>query len=865
MSVNDLIKEGVSLFKSNNFDQAIAKFNQALDEIEDKNSQLEEQNNIQYWLGCCYLEQALKVKDITEAKDLFAQAIEHHQEQLKLAKQLTDEQTGIQKQINAQSWLGRCYFEQALKVKDIMEAKDLFAQAVKYHQEQLKLAEQLTDKQTRIQGQVNAQSWLGRCYFEQALKVKDTTKARDLFAQAVEHNQERLKLAKQLTDEQTRIQQQIYAQSWLGRCYLEQAMKVKDTTKARDLFAQAVEHNQERLKLAKQLTDEQTRIQQQIYAQSWLGRCYLEQALKVRDITEAKGLFAQAIEHHQEQLKLAKQLTDEQTRIQEQIYAQSWLGRCYLEQAIKVKDIREAKDLFAQAVKYYQEELKLAKQLTDEQTRIQEQIYAQSWLGRCYVEQAMKVKDIAEAKDLFAQAVEHNQERLKLAKQLTDEQTRIRQQIYAQIWLGRCYFSQATKIDDKLQTEILIKDADGYFLGSLELLPQFDNEQERKRGEKIIYHYLRNIDFLRSDWIPYFNKKNQDISKALFSDEDNSLDGKLKEAISTILAVLHIPPIELGSTPLAHYTSSSVCNKLFGVVNEDDSSSMRIGSSSYMNDPSEGEGLLELLKLQDLELENKTDCSPHNAFFACFSSRVNDLNQFRLYGKEDGVEASGCCLVFNKDGNWLKESDILAPFRSITKNQDENLAEFKETDISNVEYEKLPLYQVAYIAYKDEYITKEKCEIWLDNFKFGICLKPIDENNDWHDFRIKKLEEELQQLIDFFKVKDNVNAQNKNVLEYIRYLFKDFAFRDEEEFRVLKMAEIGSEEIEYCKTTKSIYLPYADISNVVDEVILGTNYEKTNSRHKAEVFQHQMKQKCPYVKVSRSSLPIYANPPIKKD
>ena len=810
MSVNDLIKEGVSLFKSNNFDQAIAKFNQALDEIEDKNSQLEEQNNIQYWLGCCYLEQALKVKDITEAKDLFAQA-------------------------------------------------------VKYHQEQLKLAEQLTDKQTRIQGQVNAQSWLGRCYFEQALKVKDTTKARDLFAQAVEHNQERLKLAKQLTDEQTRIQQQIYAQSWLGRCYLEQAMKVKDTTKARDLFAQAVEHNQERLKLAEQLTDEQTRIQQQIYAQSWLGRCYLEQALKVRDITEAKGLFAQAIEHHQEQLKLAKQLTDEQTRIQEQIYAQSWLGRCYLEQAIKVKDIREAKDLFAQAVKYYQEELKLAKQLTDEQTRIQEQIYAQSWLGRCYVEQAMKVKDIAEAKDLFAQAVEHNQERLKLAKQLTDEQTRIRQQIYAQIWLGRCYFSQATKIDDKLQTEILIKDADGYFLGSLELLPQFDNEQERKRGEKIIYHYLRNIDFLRSDWIPYFNKKNQDISKALFSDEDNSLDGKLKEAISTILAVLHIPPIELGSTPLAHYTSSSVCNKLFGVVNEDDSSSMRIGSSSYMNDPSEGEGLLELLKLQDLELENKTDCSPHNAFFACFSSRVNDLNQFRLYGKEDGVEASGCCLVFNKDGNWLKEPDILAPFRSFIKNQGENSAEFKEADIPNVECENLPLYQVAYIAYKDEYIAKEKCEIWFDNFKFGICLKSVDKNSKWYKFRIKKLKEALQQLMDFFKKKANVNDKNKNALEYIRYLFKDFAFRDEEEFRVLKMAEIGSEEIKYCEKTQSIYLPYADISDMVDEVILGTNYEKTNSRRKAEVFQHQMKRKYPYVDVSRSSLPIYANPPIKKD
>ena len=347
------------------------------------------------------------------------------------------------------------------------------------------------------------------------------------------------------------------------------------------------------------------------------------------------------------------------------------------------------------------------------------------------------------------------------------------------------------------------------------------------------------------------------------------MDGKLKEAISTILAVLNIPPIELGSTPLAHYTSSTVCNKLFGVVHEDDSSPMtspmRIGSSTYMNDPSEGKGLLELLSLQDLELENKADCSPHNAFFACFSARVNDLNQFRLYGKEDGVEASGCCLVFNKNRDWLKEPDISAPFRSFLKNLDENSAEFKEADISNVEYEKLPLYQVAYIAYKDEYIAEEKCEIWLDNFKFGICLKSVDKNSEWHKYRIKKLKEALQQLIKFFKKKANVNDENKNALEYIRYLFKDFAFRDEEEFRVLKMAEIGSEEIKYCETTKSIYLPYADISNVVDEVILGTNYEKTHIRYKAEVFQHQMKQKCPYVKVSRSSLPIYANPPIKKD
>ena len=563
-----------------------------------------------------------------------------------------------------------------------------------------------------------------------------------------------------------------------------------------------------------EIEDKNSQLEEQNNIQFWLGRCYLEQALKVRDITEAKGLFAQAIEHHQEQLKLAKQLTDEQTGIQEQNNAQYWLGHCYFEQALKVRDITEAKRLFAQAIEHHQEQLKLAKHLTKEQTRIQEQIYAQSWLGLCYFEQARKVGDITEAKGLLTQAIEHLQEWLKLAEQLTEEQVRIQEQINAQSWIDSCH---------------------------------------------------RNISFLEKNWSSYWEKKKQDIRNALFSNMSKRLDKGFEDTVSTILAVLNIPPIELGSTPLAHYTSSTVCNKLFGVLNEDGSSPMRIGSSSYMNDPSEGKGLLELLALQDFELENKADCSPHNAFFACFSSRVNDLNQFRLYGKEDDVEASGCCLVFNKNGDWLKEPDISAPFRSFIKNQDENSATFKKADLSNVECENLPLYQVAYIAYKDDYITKEKCGIWLNDSKFGIRLKPIGENKDWHAFRIQKLKNALKQLINFFQDKANVNDKNKNALEYIRYLFKDFAFRDEEEFRVLKMAKIGSEEIKYCEKTQSIYLPYTDISNMVDEVILGTNYEKTNSRRKAEVFQHEMKRKYLYVDVSRSSLPIYANPPIKKD
>ena len=728
--------------------------------------------------------------------------------------------------------------------------------------------DRIKTKNPQIQQQNDIQFWLGRCYLEQAMKTQDK-ESEQLFGQAVEHLQQSLEFAKQLEDKQNSLQEQNYAQSWLGRCYLEQAMKAKGK-ESEQLFEHAVEHYQQSLEFVKQLEDKQNSLQQQNNAQSWLGRCYLEQEMKAKG-KESEQLFGQTVEHFQKQLSLAEQLEDKQNSLQEQIYAQNWLGRCYLEQAKKAKG-KDSEQLFGQAVEHFQRSLEFAKQLEDKQNSIQQQIYAQYWLGRCSLEQAKKAKG-KESERLFGQAVEHFQQRLSLAAQLADKQNSLQQQVYAQYWLGRCYFDQAVKIKDEDSSKVkeLTEEADKYFLFSFNNLPQLKDTLENNRGHGIILQYLREICFLQEKWQSYFDQKKQGIREKLFQNKKDNLT----DAISTILAVLNIPPIELGTIPLSHYTSPSVCERLFGIVsnktndnNPVDSnkvSPMRIGSSTYMNDPTEGEGLLELLNLQDLELENKADCPDYNAFFTCFSSRVNDLNQFRLYGKENSVEATGCCLVFNKSGDWLKEPDVSASFKSFTNKQNEGFKEPIEADVAGSEDENLPLYQVAYIAYYDEYIAKEKCTIWLPNArrpKFGIRLKPVGKNLKWHKFRIKELRAALIKLI---KNSNKIKNEDKKALEYIRYLFKDFAFRDEEEFRLLKIEQIGSDKIEYCEATKSVYLPYADVRDIVDEVILGTNYEKSGKERKAEVFQHLMRKYYPNVKVSRSSLPINANPPIKKD
>ena len=550
-------------------------------------------------------------------------------------------------------------------------------------------------------------------------------------------------------------------------------------------------------------------------------------------------------------------ITDKSIQITEQSWIQSGLGRCYFEQAIKTKDTDKADELFGKAVKHYQEWSRLAK--TDGQNSIQQQINAQSWLGRCFLEQARRIKDADKADKRFGQAVKCYEEWLQLAKQLTDEQGSVQQQINAQSWLGHCYFERIKRIKSTPEAEKFVTQASKYFSAAFRQIAQINDEREQEKLKKGIYPYLRDIDYLNEDWDSYFKKKKQETQESLFKGETS----QPQDAVATVLAVLHIPPIELGSIPLAHYTSPHVCHKLFGIGGNETASPMRIGSSTYMNDPSEGRGLLDLLNQQDLELENKADGASHNAFFTCFSSRVNDLNQFRLYGKEDGVEASGCCLVFNKNGDWLREADVSVPFRSLSQKSGQDSDGLPETGFSGDEYEKLPLYQVAYISYKDEYIAEKKCGIWFPSQKepkFGIRLKPVG-NEKWHQFRLKKLKEALEALIGFFEDKSAVSDEDKEALEYIRYLFKDFAFRDEEEFRLLVIKPIDSKEIEYCETTQSVYIPYADIRNRADEVILGTNYEKTGNQRKAEVFRYQMKQKCPDVKVSRSTLPI--NPPNK--
>ena len=624
-----------------------------------------------------------------------------------------------------------------------------------------------------------------------------------------------------------------------------------------DLINQAIElFNSEKYAEAIQKLDEALETaknhQKQANVQFWLGRCYLEQALQ----TGNTALFDKARQHHQEQLALAKKL-DGDTGIEEQANVQFWLGYCYFNQALQTGNAA----LFDDARRYFQEWLECTKKLSGDKG-VEEQANAQFWLGRCYFEQALQTGNAA----LFDDARRYFQEWLECTKKLSGDKG-IEKQANAQFWLGRCYLKQTKQTKEGIEQNL--SEAEEHFGKVFELVKKATDKAFKKRAIAKLRRDFRELDFAKGKYDSYFKSKQKQIQKSKTLSKNKKINGRLKENIAAVLAVLSIDPIEF-DRPLTHYTSPTVCEKLLGIGQKESkqesiaASKMRMNSSAYMNDPYEGKSLYDFLGIQEPDLENLSESSPYNAFFACFSSRVNDLNQFRLYGKVGNVEASGCCLVFNKRGNWIREPDIDVSYRRLNEqglmagNDMETAAKAQRPS------ENLPLYQIAYIFYRDEYTQDKEYDVMFDNPNFGVRLKPISDNSKWHTVRKRQLKKALNALCRYWKNADRKKEEfqeNKAALEYIRYLFKDHAFRDEEEFRLLQIEEIGSDKVQYCPDTNTAFLEYGNVCTRLDEVILGTNYERTADCRKVEVFRHLLKRKQPHIKVRHSSLPI--NPPNK--
>ncbi|CAI3944600.1 TPR repeat (TPR) (PDB:1KLX) [Commensalibacter communis] len=279
----------------------------------------------------------------------------------------------------------------------------------------------------------------------------------------------------------------------------------------------------------------------------------------------------------------------------------------------------------------------------------------------------------------------------------------------------------------------------------------------------------------------------------------------------------------------AHYTRVEVAEKII------QNGSFHLGIANYMNDPTEGKILLNEWKIPLDYNDNSM------AFLTSFTFNENSLNQFRLYGKQDGKDGSGLCLVmnhqffdsaFDPQRSSFSNMSLLADSASstannfITKEKENNALSNNDLKKQSTR-KKLQLFRCIYMNPETDYISiAHRSEL---SFYFDDTIKKPDTT--WNEYiqTINQITTDIKEL--FVQIKDKVE-QIKNVMEEekisnpneiykaiatvllpIIYLTKHAAFEEEAECRILYVTSILDDVIK--KGGDRVYVEYG--TNLADQ------------------------------------------------
>ena len=312
-----------------------------------------------------------------------------------------------------------------------------------------------------------------------------------------------------------------------------------------------------------------------------------------------------------------------------------------------------------------------------------------------------------------------------------------------------------------------------------------------------------------------------------------------------------------GENPLkvAHYTRPSIARVLIA-GEEDKASSLRLNTVKNTNDPTEGKVLYGYLHKSCtlpsgvLDAEQESDSQALAAFISCFTFNHDSLNQFRLYGKEDGLEASGVSLVFGK--SFFSAADPFAIMTVAPEQEDftanntiEDSRPGQPDKTTQKKLDKLPLYRCIYLDPQSGYVSiahRDKVTFYAEAW-YGKKTAAHQDICKEAERRWKEYQTEIDRLTE--KVKDDLSTLTKTIkavakdaendvlqtlvfiLQPLRYLVKHAAFQEEQECRMLYIGNLLEEERIYTDWDgKQMYLEYAaPVRNSLDKIYLSPGAE----------------------------------------
>ena len=334
---------------------------------------------------------------------------------------------------------------------------------------------------------------------------------------------------------------------------------------------------------------------------------------------------------------------------------------------------------------------------------------------------------------------------------------------------------------------------------------------------------------------------------------------------------------------VAHYSRASTAFSLFG--DDKNPSNFRLSTIHGVNDPTEG---LVLGKYWDQQGIPETIHTNNTAtFISCFTFNHDSLNQFRLYGKENGQEATGVSLVFKKEF-FSDQTDTLEFIAGPSTDLSSKSEHIKLNETGKMENDnkkpligKSTLYRCIYLDPETGYWTlaqRDKStfyrehnenedtdakEKWEDYYEL---ISEIEEDVETHLFNEENNEEEdvethllnkennddnsvsnennkmksISQILNsIFTDKNHLyNKCDKDgkqkILEAIRfillplqYLVKHIAFQEEQECRIMYTTHLHDEKIHHDWEKQWMYVEYEEpVLPHIDKIYLSPGSAK---------------------------------------
>lgn len=351
--------------------------------------------------------------------------------------------------------------------------------------------------------------------------------------------------------------------------------------------------------------------------------------------------------------------------------------------------------------------------------------------------------------------------------------------------------------------------------------------QDKGNVEKAKEAYLNARDFL------YY--KSERFLKILNCPEEvrENLDTLAKNTQKLLNSLQIIPDYE---SKVAHYSRVSTA---FSLLNNKESSKFRLSTIRGVNDPTEGLVLDTYWNKQ--EISENIHANDAATFISCFTFNHDSLNQFRLYGKENGQEATGVSLVFNKSFFSSSQLEVIANPSKKIYNKAEKVGSNKLNKLENGSM-KLPidksrlqtLYRCIYLDPETGYLTLAK----RDKSTFYHQQYHQHKEYEWEVYYkiISNQEKNIKKYLSGENDKDSKNKSIPSILQSIfaesqlynkeekqqiletvqfillplQYLVKHIAFQEEQECRIMYITEFRDEKIHSDREKQWMYVEYEE-------------------------------------------------------